>query len=515
MNLKQKSLIISLGTTLALIVAIFMVVNGVTLVKFQEIENQRVERNIRRVSAVLEDRFFQLSSKLTDWTNWDDTYKFLNDKNEEYVASNLVEESFKNIGVDEALFIDKSGGLVASIISTGEKETGFSEDLYSRFSTGSALLKIDPSIGYNHGILKANGGLLLFVVRNVFKSDISGESRGTVVFARYLDTKMLNSVKELTQFEASIVLWDDPKMSSDFERAKNSYQSGNKTTTGLLDDKTISGYLVVEDIYGKPQAIVRTDIGRDISLQGRESMFFLIMILALIGAVISGANYWFLVGGALRKISIMAFDIDSLGKDGRHATRLVVGGTGDELDKLRQKINEMLDSLSQSKMELSEKSTFIEKVMDNLTIGIAVNEISTGKAIYMNETFEKIYGWTKDILVSVDAFFEKVYPDPVYREETKKRVLTDIKSGDPERMHWVNLEVTKSNGEKRFVEARNIPLVNQDLMVSTVIDVTETKISEDERKKYTEDLEKLNETMVNRELRMIQLKKQLEEKKHD
>jgi PAS domain-containing protein len=46
--------------------------------------------------------------------------------------------------------------------------------------------------------------------------------------------------------------------------------------------------------------------------------------------------------------------------------------------------------------DLSEKNQFIERVLSSLTVGIAVNQISSGKVTYMNGAFEQIYGWKRE-----------------------------------------------------------------------------------------------------------------------
>ncbi|SNS17942.1 PAS domain S-box-containing protein [Belliella buryatensis] len=124
------------------------------------------------------------------------------------------------------------------------------------------------------------------------------------------------------------------------------------------------------------------------------------------------------------------------------------------------------------KIESDKKSKFIEITLNNLPIGIAVNEVDSGYATLMNKQFSKIYGWPEETLTDISEFFNKVYPDPAYRKEITSRILADIESKDPNRMAWSEIEITTQKGEKRIVSAKNIPLYEQNIMISTVIDET-------------------------------------------
>ncbi len=129
--------------------------------------------------------------------------------------------------------------------------------------------------------------------------------------------------------------------------------------------------------------------------------------------------------------------------------------------------------------ELKNRNKFIETILDNLPIGLAVNRISeTDAVIYMNKKFEEIYGWTKEEIKSVAAFFEKVYPG---QEELKERVMADIATGDPSRMKWTDLKATGINGDQKIISAINIPIIGQNLMISTVEDITGRKRAEEEK----------------------------------
>lgn len=138
--------------------------------------------------------------------------------------------------------------------------------------------------------------------------------------------------------------------------------------------------------------------------------------------------------------------------------------------------------------ELLRQKVFIETALDNLPIGIAVNEIDSGMATLMNKKFTEIYGWPEADLMDVQGFFEKVYPDPQYRSEMTTRVLADIQSKDPSRMQWHGITITTKSGEKRIINAKNIPIWDQNLMISSVVDVTEEVQAKEEKLRILESI---------------------------
>ncbi|MCF8127868.1 MAG: PAS domain S-box protein [Deltaproteobacteria bacterium] len=150
-------------------------------------------------------------------------------------------------------------------------------------------------------------------------------------------------------------------------------------------------------------------------------------------------------------------------------------------------------------LQLRDRNQFIQTILDNLPIGLAVNYFDEGTATYINKQFQEIYGWPEEELKNIPEFFEKVYPDPDYREELQTQVLADIESGDPGRMQWDNLKATQKDGSKRIISAKNIPIIEQNFMISTVQDVTERKQAQDalleSEEKYRLLVEKADEAI--------------------
>jgi len=149
-----------------------------------------------------------------------------------------------------------------------------------------------------------------------------------------------------------------------------------------------------------------------------------------------------------------------------------------ELIAAKEKAEENGQELKFRNEELLSKNRFIQTILDNLPIGLSLNNIHEGDVTFMNKKFQEIYGWSSDEIKSVATFFDKIYPDVNYRNKMIDRIMGDIHSGDPEKMHWEDIVVTQKDGTQRIINAVNIPLIEQNTMVSTVVDITERKLAE-------------------------------------
>lgn len=129
--------------------------------------------------------------------------------------------------------------------------------------------------------------------------------------------------------------------------------------------------------------------------------------------------------------------------------------------------------------QLHSSQNFTNTILEHLPVGVAVNSVQpTVQFRYMNDNFARIYRTTREQLVDPDSFWTVVYEDPDFREQLRKRVLDDCASGDPERMHWMDIPITRKGEETIFITAQDIPIPGSPLVISTVWDVTDRKLAE-------------------------------------
>ncbi|MGD9604964.1 MAG: HD domain-containing phosphohydrolase [Bacilli bacterium] len=142
---------------------------------------------------------------------------------------------------------------------------------------------------------------------------------------------------------------------------------------------------------------------------------------------------------------------------------------------------EVIDDLIKTELKLEETLSRLQLVMDNLTIGIAVNSVNPEVEFeYMNENFPIFYGTTRETLMKPNSFWDVVYEDEIFREQIKQKVLQGLSSNDPKLKRWENVPITKNGKIVRYITAQGVNIPNSPLIISMVMDVTEQKHKEEE-----------------------------------
>lgn len=137
----------------------------------------------------------------------------------------------------------------------------------------------------------------------------------------------------------------------------------------------------------------------------------------------------------------------------------------------------------EAERERDRNRRFLETALDSLPLGLAINNVGEEiDFLYMNDRFPAIYGVTREQLAEPDGFWTHVYREPETRESMRQRVIEDVASGDPQRMRWENVPLSDADGETRYVTAQNIPLPEEGLSLSLVMDVTAQRESEREQR---------------------------------
>lgn len=507
-SLRFKTISIMLFLNILMFAGVYLMSKAIISKQFKEIEDNKIHEHISRAVDTFLFDLENINTKLVDWATWDDTYQFITDKNKAYIESNLNPVTVQNLKLNHMLFLNNNNELV---YSSGEE---VSDELLELVSKSNVINTHQTAENSKIGILNIKKGLLMFASRPIVNSLQDKPLKGTLIFTRYLNESKVKELSDVVHLPISIIRIDRFMSEEHISQLERLLTENKNVLYSHGDNKTkVDGLSLINDVFGKPAFILEIEYSKDISSQGEKSINYFLTAFLFSGLILLIFLIILINRLLIKRIAKLSLETIEIGNENNSLEKISTDMSQDEISSLQLDINNMIGSLKKSQLELGQKNNFIETILDNLVIGVAVNEISTGKTIYINKAFEEIYGWKKEVLTSVDSFFSHVYPDSKIREEIKNKITADMESGDFQKMKWDSIEITKENGEKRFVDARNIPLADQDLMVSTVVDITDRKKDKDQDEKHTKELQRLNDLMTGRELKMIELKKQIEELK--
>ena len=113
-RLNQRSLRSSTLTFFAMIFLIltasaYILLNTVMIGSINQLEEKNIADNIERAVNAIEQQESSIASITKDWAAWNDTYEFVQDRNQKYLDSNIYEDVFVNLNLNLIAITDLSG----------------------------------------------------------------------------------------------------------------------------------------------------------------------------------------------------------------------------------------------------------------------------------------------------------------------------------------------------------------------------------------------------------------------
>lgn len=192
---------------------------------------------------------------------------------------------------------------------------------------------------------------------------------------------------------------------------------------------------------------------------------------------------------------------------GDFSQNLPVPEKEDELTELLVAINLTIDDLREASK--TEKMKY-DMVMANLSEGVYFIRMSDGMIVYTNTKFEKMFGYGPGELIGQPVSVVNA-PTEKTPEETAKEIIESLKKNKEWHGEVKNI---KKDGTTFWCYAGVTEFEHPEygkIWISAHIDITERKKMEEELKAHNEKLEKMNQLMVGRELKMREMKKKIVE----
>jgi PAS domain S-box-containing protein len=409
---------------------------------FGELEERNSRENVERVESALAREISALDTFLHDWSAWDDTYDFVEDRNDAYVEANLLNDTFINAQLNLMVFVNSSGDFVfaEAFDLQNETEIQFPQGFTQSLSINDTLWRFAEAEGHVDGIVVLQEGPMLIASRPITTSRGEGPIRGALIMGRNLDSEEIGRLSEREHLPLIVQRFDAPQLPPDFQEARSSLSDQKPILVRPLNPDLVAGYALLKDIYGNPSLVLRVDLPRDIFKQGMATTSFLMFAILGVGLVFCVVFVLGLERMVLSRLAQLSTAFKNIGRSGDLSMRVQVKGK-DELSELSGEINRTLSALEDSRLELRRYSEHLKELVEEKTEDLRKSEekirsifvaspdaiIATdlnGNIVECNERTLKLHGYSsKEELVgksSLELIAEKDHQKAV---ENIKRTL--------------------------------------------------------------------------------------------
>lgn len=512
MNLRVKAFLAIVFVLVVLFSALYAILSRVLIADFLDIEQREAIDHAARVTDALENKTEELSIKLSDWGQWDDTYAFVQDRNQEYIDSNLQDEALQILHINFVIIADNNDQIVfEKHVDSEGKAQPVPESLKGYFSPRSALLSHENVEHAHRGILVLPEGAIILASRTITSSDGTAEPLGTISFAYFIDEDVLEHLSQLTHLSVEFVPYAGASLSADYQKAFHAVSRDQRSFLRIDDEHSLSAFALADDLFGEPALIVKTPLAREVYEKSKGTIAIFFWVMAGVGATVVFVVFLLFEFLVLKKIFRLNWEVGKIreGKDLR--MRLSFSGK-DEFSKLSDAINQMLSSLQRLEIKKRESEERFQAIADSVPVMIWIAD-RKGNFTYVNKTWLDFSGRTIESELG-SGWKERVHPDDL----TEVEKITAETGKNPVPFHAETRQRHK-DGTYRWLFVTGIPQFDRRGVfkgyIGSSVDITERKENEEKQQEYIGEIENMNKIMVARELKMIELKEKIQRMQHD
>jgi len=341
MNIRTKVTALIACLFLVLGVAEILVEKGILLPSFAELERADAHIAMRRIIYAFDKTLDRLAVSATDWGNWTDTYRFMEDHNEAYITDNVTQVALKQLNVNVMLLADLNGNFVLSNELDLNSDQPLNLDLVARNALAANFPWRDSLRSGREltGFVQTNRGILMLAASPVLDGTGHGPVRGIVMMGRLLTPAEIKRIAAEEQAELTMIAQHKARIP---ERL-------------VEEDATTHVYRSFNDVYGQPILTLRVDVPREITSRGHSAVMYASAYLTGAAVVVLLLLVVILNRVVLTPLARVTRHAVAIG-EGKDLTTRLDFNSEDEIGVLAREFDRMVARVAESRRQLVDQS---------------------------------------------------------------------------------------------------------------------------------------------------------------
>jgi len=341
MDIRTKTLL-SLGVIFTLFLGLILGISvSLYLDELQALDNSDINADVQRGLNALANEQEDLAATLHDWAYWDDTYRFAQDQNPEYILQNLNANSLDSLSINVLLVTDPSGiPVYSTMIDPATRQViPLPEDISAALPPGHAFLNHTSLNSTRTGILIVPQGPLLVASTPILNSLQAGPAEGVLVMGRFLDASTLTRITKVTGAPLAL-RWNASQIKDAQQWVLFLASPSDTSSSGIfitpLSGDTVSAYTRILDLNDRPVLAV-TILPRVHYREGVAIIINTLIILAAIFLATALVVMFIIDRVVLARLAVVIKKVGRMGKGQVSDLQPELDGN-DEIARLEQEI---------------------------------------------------------------------------------------------------------------------------------------------------------------------------------
>lgn len=254
---------------------------------FLTLENEQVQNDLKRCVESINRDIRDVNMFCMDWACWDDTYQYIQDKNQSYVESNLSETAFHDNKLNILFYIDKERKVVwgKATQENWNKEIPLSQFPPDTWPENHLLLGHAGIDSATSGIMLTEIGPMFISSRPITTSLHKGPIQGTLVAGRLLDAHIINGITAQEKVDFQLKTITDKDFSKEDQSLLSELATGRPIVFRISADNQLYAYSSFKDFNGHPVLLLRVSIPRKIAAQGNATIHNALLSILSVGLI--------------------------------------------------------------------------------------------------------------------------------------------------------------------------------------------------------------------------------------
>ncbi len=356
MSFRTKAVITAFASTLLVLALVFWALSQVVSYSFHQLEMKQAKRTVSLIMSAITEAQNSLRNSVTDWGLWDETYEFTLTKSQTYVDSNLGGNSLRNLHVSTIIITNINKEILAAKsvdLDTGRNyETPFAT--IQRCITLLDGFKNETPEETVVGLIMQREGPQLVVAGRIMHTDRRGPQTGYVIMTRDLNGLELTRMGH--GMNVDLDLFTVPSEQASREIAGKTGMNINQPWITTISETESIGYVIMPSYPKNTQMLLSVRMPRELLIHANINHRWMATITIFIGLILLFIQIKVINRIVINRLDDMGQRIVDIAHKQDTNDRLPVEGH-DEITRVAQAVNWMLDTLQQSNQDLRDVNT--------------------------------------------------------------------------------------------------------------------------------------------------------------